>query len=46
MLREIDVEVIKDEELLEEFLNEIVILYFSGIDIKEALKQVKENLKN
>lgn len=46
MLREIDVEVIKDEELLEEFLNEMVILYFSGIDIKEALKQVKENLKN
>ncbi|WP_160326750.1 hypothetical protein [Sarcina ventriculi] len=46
MLREIDVEVIKDEELLEEFLNEIVILYFSGIDVKEALKQVKENLKN
>lgn len=46
MLREIDVEVIKDEELLEEFLNEIVILYFSGIDIKEALKQVKQNLKN
>ena len=46
MLREIDVEVIKDEELLEEFLNEIVILYFSGIDVKEALKQVKESLKN
>lgn len=43
MLREIDVEVIKDEELLEEFLNEIVILYFSGIDVKEALKQVQEN---
>lgn len=46
MLRGINMEVIKDEELLEEFLNEIVILYFSGIDVKEALKQVKENLKN
>lgn len=46
MLRGIDMEIIKDKELLEEFLNEIIILYFSGIDVKEALKQVKENLKN
>lgn len=46
MLRGIDMEVIKNKELLQEFLNEIVILYFSGIDIKEALKQAKESLKN
>ncbi len=46
MLRGINMEVIKDKELLEEFLNEIIILYFSGIDVKEALRQVKESLKN
>ena len=46
MLRGIDMEVIKDKELLEEFLNEIVELYFKGIDVKKALKQVKESLKN
>lgn len=46
MLRGIDMEVIKNKELLQEFLNEIVILYFSGIDVKEALKQAKESLKN
>lgn len=43
MLRGINMEVIKNKELLQEFLNEIVILYFSGIDVKEALKQVQEN---
>ena len=46
MLRGINMEVIKDKELLEEFLNEIIILYFSGIDVKEALKQAKESLKS
>ncbi len=46
MLRGTNMEVIKDKELLEEFLNEIIILYFSGIDVKEALKQAKESLKN
>lgn len=36
---------IEDKELLEEFLDEIVNMYFSGISVKEALEQVKENLK-
>ena len=33
-------------ELLKEFLDEIVDMYFKGISVKEALKQIKENFKN
>ena len=39
-------EIVNNKELLKEILNEIVAMYFAGISVKEALEQVKENLKN